>query len=82
MEQIDKRLHALRQHFVDHLIIKRHRFLIHFAASVGDQTRPGNRGAKRVVIQLFQQGDIFTPVLVKRGGLLRADVVVKTCWLL
>ena len=77
VEQIDKRLYALRQHFVDHLVIKRDRFLIHFTTPVGDQTRPGNRGAEGVVIELFQQRDIFAPVFVKRRGILRTDVIVK-----
>ncbi|MNG74596.1 hypothetical protein D3C79_330840 [compost metagenome] len=77
VEQRNKRLDALRQQLINHVVIKRHRLRIHLARSVRDQPRPTQRGTKTVVVEPFQQRDILAPVPVKGRRLLRPHLLMK-----
>ncbi|MNZ35435.1 hypothetical protein D3C78_528320 [compost metagenome] len=66
VEQGDERRNALFKQLVEHLIVEVYRLRIHFTDTVWNQTRPANRGAKAVMVQLLQQLNVRFPVLAER----------------
>ena len=67
----------MREQFINHGVIKRYRLLIDLTVAVGDQPRPGERGAKGVQTNIFSALNIFPIMLIKRRGIIRRDALEK-----
>ena len=73
-----KRKNIIGDQFIDHLIIKINPLLIYLPISVRNDPRPGNGKTISFQPQLFHQGNIFFPVMVKITCHLTVRLAVRT----